>query len=181
MPPLTDQFRRLLGIDIHELAGATIAGEIPLPAGLINRLIAQQLAQRAAPVTAVNVQPHDGERLTVAIATGSRLMPGVRIEARIEQQPELPRPAVLGLRWSVPGMGPLALLAAPALSYFKALPPGIRVDGDRITVDIGELLWSRGFGELLDFITRLRVTTREGVILARFEVKVPPLRAPQDV
>ena len=180
MPPLTEQFRRLTGFDVHELSGATIGGEIPLPEALINHVIAQQLAKKAAPVTAVRVQPHDGERLTIAIATGSRLMPGVKIEARIEQQPDFPRPAILGLRWSVPGMGPLALLAAPALAFFKALPPGIRVDGDRVLIDVGELLWANGYGELLDFITRLRVITREGAILARFEIKVPPLRPPQD-
>jgi hypothetical protein len=180
MPPLTEQFRRLVGFDAHELAGATVGGEIPLPESLINRVIAQQLATRAAPVKAVRVQPHDGERLTMTIATASRLMPGVRIDARIEQQPEFPRPAILGLRWSVPGMGPLALLAAPALAFFKALPPGIRVEGDRLLIDVGELLWSHGYGELLDFITRLSVITREGAILARFEIRIPPLRAPQD-
>jgi hypothetical protein len=80
---------------------------------------------------------------------------------------------VLGLRWTIPGMGALAAFAAPALSYFKKLPPGIRVEGDRLIVDLGELLRSRGLGEMADYITRVHVATREGALLVEFALRVP--------
>jgi hypothetical protein len=73
----------------------------------------------------------------------------------------------------VPGLGPLALLAAPALAYFKALPPGLTVVGDRMFVDVGVLLRARGLDDLIRYISALRITTRSGVVLVRFELRIP--------
>jgi hypothetical protein len=64
------------------------------------------------------------------------------------------------------------MLAAPALSYFKAMPPGIRMDGDRLAVDVRELLRLRGFGDLFPFIRRLEVHTRPGGLIVGFDVGV---------
>jgi hypothetical protein len=63
------------------------------------------------------------------------------------------------------------MLAGPALSLFKVLPPGIDVTGDRITIDIARLLHSRGLGELLPHLARLRVATRRGAIVVSFSVR----------
>jgi hypothetical protein len=173
MSMLGERVRPMLGIELPEIAGTLLAGEIPLRNGLVNRLIAQRLATTSTPVAAVRIDAHDGDRLTIVLSMRGSIMPDVRIAARIEQQPEFPGPAVLGLRWTVPGMGPLSLFAGPALSYFKKLPPGIRVDGDRAEVAFAELLGSRGLGELMDYITRVRITTRDGAILVEFALRVP--------
>jgi len=68
-------------------------------------------------------------------------------------------------------MGPLAMIAAPFLSNLKKLPPGIRIDGERAIVDLGELLRSRGLADLLTLITRLRVGTQAGRLVVRFEAR----------
>lgn len=164
----------MLGIDLEELRGGTLAGEIPLTEALVNRLIAQRLGRSQGPVESAVVQAHDNQNLTVTVSMRApRMMPSVKIAARIEQQPEFPDPAVLGLRWSMPGLGPLALLAAPALAYFKALPPFIRVDGDRIAVDLRGLLQAQGLGDLVHYVRSARVQTRTGVIVVQFELQVP--------
>jgi hypothetical protein len=173
MPALGDQVRRMLGIELSEVSGTLLAGEVPLRNALVNRLIAQRLATTQSPVAGVHIEPHEGERFTIVLSMRGSMMPDIRIEAHIEQQAEFPSPAVLGLRWTMPGMGRLSLLAGPALSYFKKLPPGIRLDGDRIEVAIPELLRSRGMGELMDYITRLHITTREGATIAAFALRVP--------
>lgn len=173
-PTIADRVRQALGIDFEELAGGSFAGEIPLTDAFVNRLIAQQLAASQGPVTTAQVDAHDGDNLTMQLSMRApRMMPSVRIAARIEQQPQFPGPAVLGLRWSVPGLGPLALFAAPALAYFKALPPFIRAEGDRISVDIAELLRTRGLGDVVRYVTGLQVHTRTGMFVVRFELRIP--------
>jgi len=173
MSVLTDRVRQALGIELPEISGTLFAGEIPLRNALVNRLVAQRLAMTQSPVAGVRIEAHDDDRLTIVLSMRGSIMPEVRIAARIEQQPQFPGPAVLGLRWTVPGMGPLSLFAGPALSYFKKLPPGISVEGDRIEIALAELLRSRNLGELMDYITRVNVTAREGALLVEFAVRVP--------
>jgi hypothetical protein len=115
MSVLTDRVRQVLGIELPEISGTLFAGEIPLRNALVNRLVAQRLAMTQSPVAGVRIEAHDDDRLTIVLSMRGSIMPEVRIAARIEQQPQFPGPAVLGLRWTVPGMGPLSLLAGPAL------------------------------------------------------------------
>ncbi len=173
MATVADQVRRMLGIELPEISGSLLAGEIPLSNALVNRLIAQRLPAMHVPVAAVRVEAHDGDRLAIVLSIRGSLIPDVAIAARIEEQPQFPGPAVLGLRWTLPAMRALSLVAAPALAYFKKLPSGIHVDGDRLTIDLGELLRSRGLGELMDYLTRVHVSTREGAIVVAFALRVP--------
>jgi hypothetical protein len=174
MCPLAEQVRRIFGVDLDELAGTSIAAEIPLSNDLVNRLIAQRLAASPSAIAAAHAEAQDHDNVGIELSLrGPKLLPAVRIAARIDRQPDLPRAPVLGLRWSVPGLGPLGLLAAPALTWFKALPPGIRADGDRLDVDIGAVLRSQGLGELLPYIAALQVHTRRGAFLVRFELRIP--------
>jgi hypothetical protein len=100
------------------------------------------------------------------------MLPSVRLVARIEQQPELPQRPLLVVRWSIPGMGPLAMFGGPALSFLKALPPGFRAEDDRIVVDIGELAASHGAGDLLRYLSKLQIHTRKGAVLVNFAAKI---------
>lgn len=172
MPPSLSELVNRFGVGLHELSGSSVSGEIPLPAPLVNRFVAQKLARTPGPVAAADIQPHPDQRVDVTLSLRNQLMPTVRVAARIEQQPQLPRPAILGVRWSLPGLGPLGLFAGPALSFFKAAPPGIHVDGDRLSVDIGELLRAQGLGEVVDYLTSLEIATREGLFVVRFAARV---------
>ena len=173
MSLVADKVRNALGIELPAIAGSVFAGEIPLSNALVNRLIAERLAAAHVPIAAVRVEAHAGDRLTIVLSMRGSLIPDVTIAAQIEEQPQFPGPAVLWLRWTLPAMRALSFFAAPALSYFKKLPPGIRVDGDRIAIDLAELLRSRGLEELMDYITRVNVTTREGAIVVAFALRVP--------
>jgi hypothetical protein len=169
---LRDRLRELTGVDVGELSGAVVEGELPLTDAVVTRLAARYIPS-SAPVSDLRIEALENNQLNIQLAVrGSRMLPQVKIAAVIERQPE-PESPVLGLRWSLPALGPLAMLAAPALSFFKALPPGISVDGDRIAVDIAQLLRSRGFEEVLPYLRRVRVTTRHGAIVVGFAVRVP--------
>jgi hypothetical protein len=97
----------------------------------------------------------------------SALVPPLPVHLEIAGQPEWPASPVLVLRWSLAGgMGVLARAASPLLATFKTLPPGVRVDGDLIGIDIAEVLRSRNAGWLVPLVRRLRLHTSEaGVTL----------------
>jgi len=163
----------MLGVGLDELVGASVSGEIPLRNDLVNRLIAQRLAASPSAIAAAHVDAQDHDTVGVELSMrGPKLLPAVRIAARIDRQPDLPHAPVLGLRWSLPGLGPLGLLAAPALTWLKVLPPGIRADGDRIDVDIAAVLRSQGLGELLLYLAHLQVHTRRGAFVVQFELRI---------
>lgn len=171
MIPTLDSLCERFGVDIREMAGAHVAGEIPFGDALVNRVLEEKLRDHPQ-VTAVSVQAQDADTLAILVTPRTRLMPPVRILARIERQPEFPHHPIMLLRWTMPGIGPLAMLAAPALAFFKALPPGLTADGDRMTVNVRTLLESKGLGELAGFIRRLAVHTQAGGFVVRFELGV---------
>jgi hypothetical protein len=174
MPP-TGLFARayeLLGPNLRDITGSTVAGEIPIAGSLVNRFIAEALANRQTPVAGVELEPREEGRLLAHVSLhGPRFIPAVVVAIQIEQQPQLPDSPVLVLRWSLPKLGFLGNLATPFLSQLKTLPPGVRLEGERLLVDVAELLRSRGLGEALRYLHRLEIGSRTGQILVRFELK----------
>jgi hypothetical protein len=168
---LTELLRERTGVELREIAGSTLAGEIPLGEALVNRLLAERLAGHPQ-IAAVRVQAQPNDTVAIQIQPRARLMPPMNITARIERQPDFPQNPTLLLRWSMPAAGPLALLAAPVLGYFKAMPPGIVMDGDRVAIDARELLRHRGLDELLAYVRRIEVHTRPGGFVLRFEAGI---------
>lgn len=172
-----DILRGALGVQIDErdLAGSVVSGEIPLTNAAVNRLIAKQLQAAGGPVTAARVEALGEDRLTAELQIKAPVpIPPVRITASIEQQPLFPAKATLGLRWSMPALGPLAMLAGPALGFLKKLPPGMHVEGDWLAIDIPAVLRDRGLGDVLPYIWGVRLRTRPGVFVLQFELRVSP-------
>jgi hypothetical protein len=163
--------RERVGIDLQEVAGTRLAGEIPLTDEAVNRLLAQRL-QNHPQIAGLRVQAQENDVVAIQALPRMRLMPPMRIQARIERQPQLPHDPRLMLRWSLPAAGPLAFFAAPVLSYFKALPPGIAMDGDRIAVDLRTLLRGRGLEDTLSFVREVAVHTRPGAFVVSFALEI---------
>ena len=146
-------------------------GEIPVPASLLNRFIAERLESNAQ-IASLHVEPQPGDAALIRVVPRTRLVPAVTITAHIERQAEFPQDPRLLIRWSLPTAGPLALFAGPVLSYFKRMPPGVRLDGDRVVIDVPEVLRSRGVEDVGALIRRLTVHSQPGGFIVRFEVGV---------
>jgi hypothetical protein len=173
MQILRNRVRSLLGIELEGLKGTRLSGEIPLTNAVVNHVIAARLADGKMPISAARVEALDGNVIGIQVVPSARLIPSVRLEARIERQPEFPDYPVLRLRWSVLGAGAISRLVAPVIARFTSLPPGIGLDADLVTIDVRELLVARGFGDIIEYIAGLRVDTRAGVFVIRFEVGIP--------
>ena len=159
---MKDRLTAWLGPDWAELAGATCHAEIPLTASLINRFVADRLSRSKGRISAAVVEVHEGDRLTVHLRPRAALLPPVQVNLQIVAQPEFPASPVLVLRWSLAGgLGVVAKMASPVLGLFDVMPPGTRIDGDLVGIDVAELLRARGFGWALPFIRQLQVNTVE--------------------
>lgn len=165
--------RDRLGLDLSDLRGANVSGEIPIATDGINRVLAEHAAAGTLPVASLRVETGDSGALTATIVPKARLLPALRLSLAITRQPAFPADPVLHLRWSMPGLGRLARLASPALSFLGALPHGVAVAGDRATIDLLELLRSRGLDELAGYIEFLECDTRVGAVVVRFRLGVP--------
>jgi hypothetical protein len=170
-PALLARLRAVAGNNLQELTGTTIDAEIPFTNLVVNRLIGERLAAASGPVSAVQVEALDNDTFSAQVSLRAAMIPTMRILARIEEQPEPQRP-VLGIRWSIPGLGRLALLAGPALAFLKTLPRGFRAEDDRILVDVAEVLRAQGFADLLPFLSKVRVHTRPGTFVLKFAMRV---------
>ena len=90
----------------------------------------------------------------------------------IERQPELPVDPTLVLHLT--GIGGLMRFVAPALtSLASGLPPGIRLDGDRVFVDLRDVLSAYGEAELIAFAEEMAIGTDEGHVIVVARARVP--------
>jgi hypothetical protein len=153
-----------------DLAGSTGEGAIRVSEGLLNGIIAEQLRGSAA-IREVHAAPRAGDRLGVRLVMAKpSFLPPLVLDVSIDKQPSLPDDPVLGLTLS--GMGGLLRFAGPAAGFLNVLPPGVRMEGDRVLVDLRAVLAPHGLTSVLDYVQDVRVTTEEGRLVVSFNVRV---------
>ena len=115
------------------------------------------------PVREVAVSLEDGDRLSVRVVAKAMFVPALTLKLVIEKQPEIPTSPVLVLRLAtMPG---LLGLAGAAFPLDQVLPPGIRMQGETILVDLRDMAREHGFEALLAHVREVRVTTERGRLL----------------
>jgi hypothetical protein len=167
-PRLLQILEQLRASRFAEVKGARASLSIPVSERLLNELIAATMPS-TGPLRDLQVRPQAGNRLAVRVRA-SRLdfLPPVTISLQIEQQPHLPDTPLVVRILSLPGL----LSVAGSLLSPSSLPPGIRLDRERVLVDVRQLLESKGFGEILPLIERLHVSSEEGRLLLDVDLRV---------
>ncbi len=162
-------FLRQVASGFEDLHGAEASVTLPVSERLLNELVSEAMP-RPAPVRELHVRPQAGDRFAVRVRIGSSpLFPAFNISLSIERQPELPGSPVLVLRMETSG---LLSLAGPALRFLDALPPGIRVEHDRIYVDLSTLLEARRLSASLAYVEQLQVHTIDGAVVVSIRAAV---------
>ena len=120
------------------------------------------------PVREVSVTPEDGNRLSVRVVPKEMLMQALTVKLDIEKQPEIPTAPVLVLRLAtMPGLLGLAGAALP-----QVLPPGVRMQGEVILVDLLAMARHHGFEEVFARLREVRVTTAQGRLVLAVDAGV---------
>ena len=168
-PRLVALLDRLRASRFAELKGARATLSLPIPEALVNEAVTT-MTPASAPVRGLRIQLHAANRLTVtARAAVNAWLPEIPVSATLTIEPQTSlTDAPLVLRIS-PGL--VATLGS-LFSSRLTMPPGIRLEGDRVLVDLRTLLESRGLGEALLYADEVSVTTDEGVLIVKASAKV---------
>ncbi len=146
----------------RDVAGARASVTLPVSDRLVSRLVSHSLPP-SAPIADIALHAQNADRFSARVRlTRPALMPPITVNLAIEQQPSLPSNPVFVLRLLSTG---LLSFAGAAARFFNVLPPGIRMEGDLIYVDIRTLLEQRGLAEHLRYLNQLEVATEEGRFL----------------
>ncbi|MEO5897475.1 MAG: hypothetical protein ABIS06_17425 [Vicinamibacterales bacterium] len=167
--PFLDILAQLQSTGFRDVAGARVSAVIPVSEQLIDGVIAASIPA-TAPVRAVNLRAEPGDRFSVRISPRSSFLPSLTLKLQIVRQPELPGSPLLVLRMAT--MGGLMGFAGAAFPIGSMLPPGVRLDGQHILVDLYALAAQRGLTEVLGYVRQLRVTTGSGHVVVEVEAGI---------
>ena len=137
----------------------------------MNQLVAQALEGTTTPVRQVDVQPREGDRLDAMVRVSLPFVPPLKVAIVIDRQPEFPESPVLVLRWSL--LGGLGAVASRLLGSGDRLPPGVRLDGDRLELDIPVLAARSPVAPMLSWVKTLELHTAVDQLLLVVELEVP--------
>jgi hypothetical protein len=163
---LVDILTQLQSSGFRDIAGTRINAAVPVSARLINEIVAASIPPNV-PVREVSIRPEAGDQFSVRITPRASLLPQLTLRLQIERQPEFPSFPVLVMRMKT--MGGLFGFATAALPIGSMLPPGVRLEGERILVDLAAMATQRGMGEALQYVRRLAVHSEDGRVILHIE------------
>ena len=175
MNPIDSRWLTLLreqqSTNFGDLAGTYASFTIPVADRLLSRIIAERLPP-SSPVSELSLYAEDRNQMVVSVKLGRlAFLPPFRIRLTIERQPDLPASPIVELRMTLEGV---AALAGPVLRFLEGLPPGVRLEKDRLYIDLATLLQQYGAAAALSFITALELTTAAGRVIVSGRLALPP-------
>lgn len=154
----------------RDLAGSEGQAAIRVSGPLLNAIVADGLRQSAT-IRELQLSPRAGNHIGVRMVLAKpSFLPPITFDVVIDKQPSLPADPILGLTLS--GLGGLLRFAGPAAGFFKALPPGVRMDGERVFVDVRAALAPHGLSAVLDYLKDVAVGTEDGRLVVAFAAGV---------
>jgi hypothetical protein len=152
-----------------------VSARVPISSPLLNRVVRSALGN-ASHVRDVDIRPHAGDAFDVLITVSWRFVPAIRVSFAIERQPQLPASPVLVLRWSL--FGAAGMIASRLVTSFDRLPAGVRLDGDRLLLDIPRLAENTPAASVFPYVKSLEFHTVDDrvVVDVEMEIEVTPGR-----
>lgn len=154
---VSELWAQMQGSGLRDLAGARVSARIPVSRSLINRLVAQALQGSTMPVRAVDVRPRPGDQFDLVITLTWPFVPPLTAAFTVERQPQFPGAPVLMLRWSL--LGAAGALASRVISALDRLPQGLRLESDRLLLDIPVLAQRGPAASVLPYLRGLELHT----------------------
>lgn len=157
---------RLLAILDHlrasrlaDLKGSRVSVRLPISERLLNEVVAAVIPA-TAPVRFVELHPAAGNRIAVRIKlTRPDFLPPITVTAEIAEQPAWPDGPLVLRMLSLPG---LISMAGAALPVASRLPPGVRLQDQRVLIDLPAIMEAQGLGEWVSFVESVTVQTEDG-------------------
>ena len=154
----------------RDIAGSRVSARIPVSRALLNRVVADALPATTTPVRSVDIRPRAGDEFEVLIAVSWPFIPPLKVTFVVERQPQFPASPVLVLRWSF--LGAMGAVVSRLVASFDRLPAGVRLDGNRVVLDIPTLAGPAG-AVLLPALRSLEVHTLDDRAVFDIELETP--------
>jgi hypothetical protein len=152
------------------LAGTEARAAVRVSAQLLNEAIGA-FAGASPAVRELAVAPRPGNRFDVTVKLAKpAFLPSINVTATIERQPQFPADPTVVLHLS--GVGGMMRFAGPAVGAFGSLPPGVRMDGDRVFIDLRTALAAKRQSEWLEYVEKLDISTDEGAVVLYVQARV---------
>lgn len=143
----------------RDVAGTRFSAHVPVSRPLVNRLVNSALADASPHVRSVDIRPHAGDAFDVLVTVSWPFVPPIKVAFSVDRQPQFPASPELVLRWSF--LGVAGVIASRLIASVDRLPAGVRLDGDRLVVDISRLAERTPAAPVLQYIKSLAFHTVE--------------------
>ena len=154
--------RRVIDNNFSDLAGLTIDASIPVPESLINELIASEL-RRNRNISGCRVTIHSENRVSMDLKS-PRLPLTLHLKLRLFRAVDLTHsPKIRAFLENNILLGKLG-------SLFNALPEGVTLYENQITVDIVSFLSTAEQKQILELLRSVEIRTEAGKMV--FDVKI---------
>jgi hypothetical protein len=173
-------FRDLLNGQLHEglpaFAGTRASLTVPISDAVVSEAM-NCLLPESSPVRRMTIKAIPGDILLVRLRlTTPAFLPDIPVELRIEQQDFLDRRVIV---LKVLSIARLRVAAALLVAVANRLPPTVSVRGDLIEIDVQALLQRWNGTAVLQYLTRLQISTVAGAIVFVLDAAVPRSRTAQ--
>ena len=118
----------------------------------------------------VDIQPRAGDAFDVLVTVSWPFVPAIKVSFAIERQPQFPASPVLVLRWSL--LGAVGAFASRFIASPDRLPAGVRLDGDRLLLDIPRLAEGTPAASWLPYLKSLELHTVEDRFVLDLELEI---------
>jgi hypothetical protein len=159
----------LASLAFRDIAGSRVSARIPVSRALLNRVVADALQGTTTPVRSVDIRPRAGDEFEVLIAVSWPFIPPLKVTLVVERQPQFPASPVLVLRWSF--LGAMGAIVSRLVASFDRLPAGVRLDGNRVVLDIPTLAGPDG-AMLLPALKSLEIHTLDDRAVFDIELEI---------
>ena len=155
----------------RDLAGSRVSARIPVSRSLLNRVVADALQESTAPVRGVDIRPRAGDEFDVLITLSWPFVPPLKVIFKVERQPDFPASPILVLHWSL--LGAMGTIASRLIASLDRLPAGVRLDGNRLVLDIPTLAGPALAAKLLPAVKSLQFHTLDDRAVIALELEIP--------
>ena len=157
-------FQRVIDNNFSDLAGLTADASIPVPEYIVNEIIEATLRGNKK-IKNCRVSINGQNKVSVNLQTPLWLWP-INLKLKLERSVDITSsPKIRALLENNVLLGKLG-------SLFKALPNGVNMQDDQITVDIRSFLDTLEQRKMLDLIKSIEVRTESGKVIFDIKIKV---------
>ena len=157
-------FQRVIDNNFSDLAGLTADASIPVPEYIVNEIIEATLRGNKK-IKNCRVSINGQNKVSVNLQTPLWLWP-INLKLKLERSVDITSsPKIRALLENNVLLGKLG-------SLFKALPNGVNMQDDQITVDIRSFLDTPEQRKMLDLIKSIEVRTESGKVIFDIKIKV---------